>query len=236
MVQRYVIILKLASREGKKYCFVLRLPLHARKNAYLCSRMNVKNETYCNVAVCQPQKRHAGAIAQLIMTAMSDECCLNLAGNEHTLHDFQRLITELVCAEDSQYSYRNCLAAMAGDEVVGVCVAYDGALLHVLRHAFVDGARRAFGIDHSGMADETSAGEFYIDSLAVADAYRRRGIARLLLLRTIDKALQAGAPRVGLLVDKANPNAERLYKALGFEYVGDAAWGGHAMKHLQYVL
>ena len=86
------------------------------------------------------------------------------------------------------------------------------------------------------MPDETGAGEFYIDSLAVKEAYRGRGIARMLLQQTIEKARQTGIPRAGLLVDKANPNAERLYKTLGFEYAGDAVWGGHAMKHLQYIL
>jgi len=39
---------------------------------------------------------------------------------------------------------------------------------------------------------------------------------------------------VGLLVDQGNPKAEKLYQRLGFRYVGDAEWGGHAMRHLQY--
>ena len=41
---------------------------------------------------------------------------------------------------------------------------------------------------------------------------------------------------VGLLVDKGNPKAERLYADMGFEYVNDAVWGGHSMKHLRYPL
>ena len=189
-----------------------------------------------DISICQPPKLYASTIASLIMTAMNHECCRNLAGNEHTLEDFHRLMTELVAAEDSQYSYRNCLSAMKENEIVGVCVGYDGAKLHRLLRAFIDGARHAFGIDYSDMPDETGAGEFYIDSLAVKEAYRGRGIARMLLQQTIEKARQTGIPRAGLLVDKANPNAERLYKTLGFEYAGDAVWGGHAMKHLQYIL
>ena len=31
---------------------------------------------------------HAADIAQLIMTAMTEECCQYLAGKEHTLDDF----------------------------------------------------------------------------------------------------------------------------------------------------
>ena len=43
-----------------------------------------------------------------------------------------------------------------------------------------------------------------------------------------------GIHKIGLLVDKDNPLAEKLYVAQGFRYVGDTTWGGHPMKHLQY--
>jgi DNA-3-methyladenine glycosylase I len=41
---------------------------------------------------------------------------------------------------------------------------------------------------------------------------------------------------VGLLVDKGNPQAEHLYHDVGFRHVGDSTWGGHEMKHLQFIL
>ena len=47
---------------------------------------------------------------------------------------------------------------------------------------------------------------------------------------------ELGLPAVGLLCDKGNPKAERLYTKVGFQYVNDTTWGGHAMKHLQYKL
>ena len=64
--------------------------------------------------------------------------------------------------------------------------------------------------------------------------YRGQGIAGQLLDATKQKARLLGIPAVGLLVDKGNPDAERLYLRHGFEYVGDNTWGGHPMKHLQY--
>ena len=116
---------------------------------------------------------------------------------------------------------------------MGCCVAYEGSRLHGLRQAFVDGARRAFGRDHSCMPDETQAGEFYVDSLAVLPAYQGRGIATQLLQAVQRKACALQLP-VGLLVDTGNPAAEQLYRRLGFRPVGEAAWGGHAMKHMQW--
>lgn len=179
----------------------------------------------------------AGQIARLIMQAMNYECCSYFAGPDYTLDDFERVMTSLVSSADSQYSYLNTIVAVEDDgEVCGVCVSYDGARLHELREAFVKAAKESFGRDFSNMPDETSAGELYIDSIAVKESCRGRGIATKLLQATIDKARSMNLPAAGLLVDKGNPKAEKLYERIGFKYVDDNSWGGHEMKHLQYVM
>lgn len=179
----------------------------------------------------------AESIASLIMMAMNHECCQNFAGPHHTLEDFHRMMTALVRRDDSQYSYRNAMVALddtTSDNkpvVAGVIVGYDGADLHRLREAFLQAAKEFLDQDFRGMDDETQAGEYYIDSLAVDTRYRHQGLATLLLRKLID---QKGRKQpVGLLVDKGNPSAERLYRSLGFEYVNDTTWGGHEMRHSQ---
>ena len=121
---------------------------------------------------------------------------------------------------------------MDADRVVGISVSYDGGLLHELRRAFIEAAKEHIGKDHTGMDDETQAGELYLDSLAVLPEYRRQGIAQRLLLTTKERASRMGLPCVGLLVDKDNPVGEALYASVGFQYVNDNQWGGHPMKHL----
>lgn len=188
------------------------------------------------MTITQANPSQAPSIARLIMQAMDYDCCQYFAGPDHTLADFERMMTALVAADDSQYSYRNTLVAIdddADNRVVGICVSYDGKDLHSLRRAFIAAALMAFGRDFSDIDDETQAGELYVDSLAVDADYRRRGIARQLLESTKQKAHDLRIPKVGLLVDKANPNAERLYASCGFAFVGDSSWGGHPMKHLQ---
>ena len=181
----------------------------------------------------QEAKREQSAdIARLIMTAMTDDCCLYFCGDGYGLEDFRRMMAMLVQREGSQYSYRNTLVAMDGQKVVGAAVSYDGDRLHDLRRAFIEAAKNYIGKDHSGMDDETQAGELYLDSLAVLPEYRCRGIAKDLLLATMKRANQLRLPVVGLLVDKGNPEAEKLYTFVGFQYVNDVLWGGHSMKHL----
>jgi len=182
------------------------------------------------------KKEHARDIARLIMQAMSEDCCKYLAGPGKTLADFENMMTMLAAAEQSQYSYRNTIVALDDDgNVAGICVGYPGDELHRLREAFFVAARQYLGREFNGIDDETEPGEYYLDSLAVYPQYRRRGIAKALLRAFTDKAHAHGLP-AGLLVDKKNPNAERLYKALGFVYVGDKVWSNHAMSHMKCYL
>ena len=184
------------------------------------------------IEIREASKSQAAEIARLIMMAMTDDCCLYFCGEGYGLEDFRKMMTMLVEREDSQYSYQNTLVAMDAEQVVGISVSYDGGCLHELRRAFIEAAKEQIGKDHSGMDDETQAGELYLDSLAVLPEYRCQGIARKLLLATKEQANLLGLPRVGLLVDKDNPIGEALYTSVGFQYVNDNQWGGHPMKHL----
>ena len=111
---------------------------------------------------------------------------------------------------------------MDAEQVVGISVSYDGGCLHELRRAFIEAAKEQIGKDHSGMDDETQAGELYLDSLAVLPDYRRQGIARKLLLATKERANRQDLPCVGLLVDKDNPVGEALYTSVGFQYIHES--------------
>ncbi len=180
-------------------------------------------------------KNQAAEIARLIMVAMTDECCLHFCGEGHGLEDFRKMMTALVERDDSQYSYKNTLVAMDGDKIVGISVSYDGGQLHTLRKVFIAYAKQYLGSNHSGMDDETQAGELYLDSLAVVPESRRKGLATKLLMATRERAREMGLPCVGLLVDKGNPAGKRLYASAGFRYINDSKWGGHEMEHLTMV-
>lgn len=178
------------------------------------------------------EKGDAPLLARLIMEAMSAECCRHFYGEDHTEEEFHEMMTSLASRDDTQYSYRNALCALDEDEqVVGICVCYVGARLHELRRPFIEEVSRRFGRDFSSMPDETEPGELYLDSLCVAEAHRGQGIATTLLHAASRWASAKGIAKVGLLVDYANPKAEKLYRSVGFEYIEDKEWGGHRLKH-----
>jgi DNA-3-methyladenine glycosylase I len=184
------------------------------------------------IEIQEATKHQASEIANLIMMAMTDECCLYFCGEGYGLENFHKMMTMLVEREDSQYSYQNTLVAVDGGKVVGISVSYDGGRLHELRRAFIEAAKEYVNKDHSGMDDETGPGELYLDSLAVLPDYRRQGIAKKLVSATQKRADRLNLPCVGLLVDKDNPKGEAFYISIGFHYVGNNQWGGHSMKHL----
>jgi ribosomal-protein-alanine N-acetyltransferase len=62
--------------------------------------------------------------------------------------------------------------------------------------------------------------EAHIATLAVRPDYRRRGIARLLLIKALEEAVQLGAEKATLEVRVSNVIAQKLYQRFGFEIVG----------------
>lgn len=173
-------------------------------------------------------------IGASVVDAIGQEIAANLAGDTHTVDDVIDMFASLAAREDTQYSYRNTLVAVGDDgEPVGVCVAYDGALLHALRRPFFEAVADRFGQNLEDIDDECESDEFYIDTLAVLPDYRNRGIAAELLKATIERARKYGKP-AGLLVDKINPRARRLYERIGFVQVGERPFVHVLMDHMQY--
>lgn len=139
---------------------------------------------------------------------------------------------ELAGREVSQYSYRNALVGEVNGVAAGAVVGYDGALLQRLRKPLLDMIAERIG-EVPFIEDETAAGEFYVDSLAILPQFRGLGVGRCLLAAMRDNAFAAGFSHVGLLVDVENPRAEALYSSLGFKRVNETTFLGHNMWHLQ---
>ncbi len=182
--------------------------------------MNMKE-----IQIRKAERGDAELIADVVGMALDYE------PKQHPLHP---VFLELAGREVAQYSYRNALVAEVNGVAVGAIVGYDGARLHELRQPIYPLIRQHLGKEIE-IEEETSAEEFYIDSVAVLLGYRSLGIGRQLLEKMRDKAFGEGHSRVGLLVDMENPRAEKLYRSLGFERVNPTTFLGHPMWHLQVV-
>lgn len=168
----------------------------------------------------------APLIAKVVAMAIGEEGTRHYCGDDH-----QSVLEEIACLENSQYSYRNAIVAEVDGFPAGAAVAYDGADLYALRDVTLNHIFNRTGKTHD-IEDETDASEVYLDSIAVLPEYRGLGIGKRLLHALKESALNEYGKNLGLLVDFENPDAERLYKSVGFERMNVKDFLGHKMWHL----
>ena len=180
------------------------------------------------IIVRKAVREDAAVIAEAVAMAIGDERALrNYCGEE-----YMAVLTEIARHETTQYSWQYALIAEVDGAAAGAIVGYDGAMLHTLREGTFATLRNCIGRTPT-IVDETSAGEYYLDSVAVLHQFRGMGIGRALVSAFCDNAFAQGHRCVGLIVDYENPDAERLYTSLGFRRVGTRPFFNHQMWHLQ---
>ncbi|MDO5447498.1 MAG: C-GCAxxG-C-C family (seleno)protein [Prevotellaceae bacterium] len=132
--------------------------------------------------------------------------------------DAQREATVKACQrEDTLYSWKNALMAEDDGKVVGCVIFYDGTEYEERRRNTYKLLKDFMIGDILTQDAETQAGEYYIDSLAVVEEERHKGIGTLLLKSAIDHAKQTEIPAITLACDPENNSAKALYLSLGFK-------------------
>lgn len=184
-------------------------------------------QEFMNIIIRQARKEEASQIAELFMLAWPVDEIIEF--NSLTYRQLHESITLAAASEETIYSYENTFVAEIDGKVVGAMCAYDGADYQRLKQPIVN----ALGPD-CGFAqlNETEEGEFYLDSVGVLTKYRRKGIASRLFEAQCERAASLGHKVAGLIVDIDKPQAEALYARLGFIYLDDKDFFGHAMKHM----
>lgn len=173
-------------------------------------------------------REDAAIIAEAVAMAIGDETALrNYCGEEYIA-----VLTEIARREATQYSWQYALVAEVDGTAAGAIVGYDGAELYTLREGTFATLRDCIGRTPT-IVDETTAGEYYLDSVGVLPQFRGLGVGRALVSAFCDKVFAMGHNRVGLIVDYENPDAEKLYTSLGFRRVGTRPFFNHQMWHLQ---
>ena len=139
---------------------------------------------------------------------------------------------KMVSQPNNQYSWENCWVMEVDDEIVAAACVYDGAELQHLRQPVVNELNRMFGRSFTP-ENETAEGEFYVDTVGVNPNHQGKGYGSEFFAFLIHEYVKTKKQVLGLLVDKDNPGAKKLYVRLGFKVVGEKKLTGKAMEHLQ---
>ena len=169
-------------------------------------------------------------IATYMMLAMED-IVYEFIG-ENSEEKALSFLETLILQKDNQYSYENCWVIDDNGNAIAVANVYNGADLEKLRTPVASLVKTMFNREFQ-CEDETEKGEFYIDCIGVNPNYQGKGLGSKILHFLIDEYVSKRKETLGLLVDKDNPNAKRLYLKLGFEITGEKTLTGKEMEHLQ---
>ena len=81
----------------------------------------------------------------------------------------------------------------------------------------VDGAVAGYMVMCTGYSLEFGGRDAFVDEIFLHESFRGQGIGRLALGFMVAEAKRLGIAALHLEVDQGNANAQRLYRALGFE-------------------
>lgn len=182
------------------------------------------------IEIRRAKREDANEIAPLLLLAMQDIVYefIGVKSEEKARHFLMPLINE----KTNQYSYENCWVVEREGVVVGVANVYDGASLELLRSPVLARIKKMFNRDIFP-EDETQPGEIYIDCVGVRSDQQGAGIGSKLFRFLIDEYVNKNQKTLGLLVDKENPHAKRLYLKLGFEVMETVKLTNKELEHLQ---
>ena len=135
--------------------------------------------------------------------------------------------------------YRNLTVAVEENRVVSTACFYDrqtydrlscGMVWNVLRfYGLINALRVLKNLIHvASIVTKPDAGELYLSNLGVCHGERGRGIGRAMIDTKRKEARAKGYGKLALDVADTNPRAEKLYRRIGFEVVGEKVFSGAA--------
>lgn len=182
------------------------------------------------ITIRKATKKDAKKIATYMMLAMEDIVYAFIG--ERSKNKALFFLESLITQKNNQYSYENCWVMTDNNNVIAMANLYNGADLEKLRKPVIKQIKDLFNYDLS-CENETQEGEFYIDCIGVNPNFQGKGVGSKILRFLIDEYVYKRKEVLGLLVDKDNPNAKKLYLKLGFKVVSKKTLLGKEMEHLQ---
>ncbi len=169
-------------------------------------------------------------IASLIFLAMEDIVYYFIG--ERVREKAIQFLSGLIRQTNNQYSFENCWVIAVENNIIAAAIVYNGADLDALRKPVLEKIKLEYNRDLI-LDDETEAGEYYIDCIGVDPAWQGKGMGAEIIAFLTDEFVVRQNQTLGLLVDKNNPGAKRLYLKSGFEMIGEKKLAGKEMEHLQ---
>ena len=160
------------------------------------------------------QKQDAKICIKLLNLAMED-IAYKLSGYDDPIKS-DEILEKFFKSETNRLSYKNVYVYKRDDVIIAAMCAYFGGDAAQL-DSEISQHLKALGKD-AQIEKECFDDEFYIDSIAVDEKFRRQGLAKELILHSFAKAKELGHKKVSLIVDVNKPKVRKFYESLGFKF------------------
>ena len=160
------------------------------------------------------QKQDAKICIKLLNLAMED-IAYKLSGYDDPVKS-DEILEKFFVSETNRLSYKNVYVYKRDDVIIAAMCAYFGGDAWQL-DSEISQHLKALGKD-AKIEKECFDDEFYIDSIAVDEKFRRQGLAKELILHSFAKAKELGYKKVSLIVDINKPKVRKFYESLGFKF------------------
>ena len=160
------------------------------------------------------QKQDAKICIKLLNLAMED-IAYKLSGYDDPVKS-DEILEKFFESEINRLSYKNVYVYKRDDVIIAAMCAYFGGDAAQLDRE-ISQHLKALGKD-AQIEKECFDDEFYIDSIAVDEKFRRQGLAKELILHSFAKAKELGYKKVSLIVDINKPKVRKFYESLGFKF------------------
>ena len=160
------------------------------------------------------QKQDAKICIKLLNLAMED-IAYKLSGYDDPAKS-DEILEKFFKSETNRLSYKNVYVYKRDEQIIAAMCAYFGGDAAQL-DSEISQHLKALGKD-AQIEKECFDDEFYIDSIAVDEKFRRQGLAKELILHSFAKAKELGHKKVSLIVDINKPKIRKFYESLGFKF------------------
>lgn len=173
-------------------------------------------------------RQDARTCIQLLNLAMED-IAFALSGTCDQASSDEILVS-FFTKDTNRISHQNVYVYEDGGEIIGAVCAYLGADAAMLDEPIV--ARLRLNDPNANLEVECFNDEFYIDSIAVSEKFRGRGIASELIKFIFELTKEKGVKKTALIVDENKKKTMEFYERLGFKTDCEKIINSHRYYHM----
>ena len=130
--------------------------------------------------------------------------------------EIEDIYRQYFCEEEGRFSYHQFFVVLKSGEICGMIAGHETNQLDQLNQRVYEELQKR-GKGDFELIKESMDGDYYIEVLTVAEAYRSQGIGKKIIAFFENEARRRKCSQISLVVLEENEEARKLYEKLGYK-------------------